>query len=618
MGQDFRRMNLRFASCLLWLLSLAAPVAWAGEEPWKEVRSQHFRVLTNGTVQDATKVVLEFEQLRWLFSTRFLGMRLDSGAPLLIVAVRDQATARALEPELRGGASERIAGLFHHGWEKQFAMVRLDTFGGNGARVVVYHEYTHTILHMNWRWLPTWLDEGTAEFYAYTRFDEHKIYVGAPTVRVRVLHSARPNSIEEIMAVTQRSPLYSSEFFYAESWALVHFLVYAPEMQGGKKLGNFLALLQQGMEQRKAFRQVFGEPKELDKAFTAYTWVGQTTHGDGTVGQAFAATALKDNPQISEKDFVVRTTSLAETEAELGSYHLWIHDLTGARSLIEKALEGDPKLGLAHESLGFLDFSDGKDAEAAAEFSQAFALNGNLYLSLFNRTMLSSMATSNKVDDMNALGRALGKVLQLNPDFAPAYVQLARLALREGDIQSALAVAQRAEALEPSRAGYHVFTGKIQRRMGKGGDAAAAALYVADRWFGPDRDEAVELWNSVPADQRPAGESIVEMMPPDTQTAEGSVKAVSCAEQEPGWAFVLNHDGQPLTFHRKGGFTSGYSDSLWFGGDHFSLCHHLEGLRAVVRYKKPADPTYAGDVAEIEIRDDLPEPVKLAAAPVHP
>ncbi len=228
------------------------------------------------------------------------------------------------------------------------------------------------------------------------------------------------------------------------------------------------------------------------------------------------------------------------------------------------------------------------------------------------------MAASNNVDDMNAFGSALGKVLQLNPDFAAAYVQLARLALRENDLNSALAVARKAEELEPSRAGYHLFTGQILRRMGKGADAAISAIYVADRWFGPDHNEAVELWNSIPASQRPAGESIVEMLPKDTQTVEGTVKSVSCSDQEQGWTLVVDHHGQPLTFHRRGGFASGYSDTLWYGGDHFTLCHHLEGLRAVVRYRKPADATYAGDLAEIEIRDDLPEPLKQASASAHP
>jgi Tfp pilus assembly protein PilF len=500
-----------------------------------------------------------------------------------------------------------MAGEFHHGWEKQFALIRLDTFGGDGAKQVVYHEYTHTILHLNSHWLPAWLDEGMAEFYGYTRFEGHKIYLGAPTLRVRSLRGRMPDPIEKIISVDHRSAAYNSEFFYAESWALVHFLIYGPGMDGGKKLDQFFQLIQQRVEQKKAFQQVFGDFGSLDKKLVSYM-----------LQPTFTATLLKTAPEIDENAFPVRELSGAETEAELGDFYFWEHDQPAARSQAEQALKDDPKLGLAHELMGFLDFSDGRDAEASNEFTQAFALDASLYLSLFDKTMLAPMATSNKVGEMNAFGSALGKVLQLNPGFAPAYVQLARLALRENDLTSALAVAQEAEQLEPSRAGYHLFTGQILRRMGKGSDAAGAALYVAARWFGPDHDEAVELWNSVPADQRPAGESIVEMVPADTQTIEGSVTSFSCADQEQGWALVLNHGGQPLTFHRKGGFMSGYSDTLWYGGDHFSLCHHLEGLRAVVRYRKPADATYAGDVAEIEIRDDLPEPLKFASAPAHP
>ena len=39
---------------------------------------------------------------------------------------------------------------------------------GLNTYALVFHEYTHSILHMNARWLPTWLDEGMAEFYGYT------------------------------------------------------------------------------------------------------------------------------------------------------------------------------------------------------------------------------------------------------------------------------------------------------------------------------------------------------------------------------------------------------------------------------------------------------------------
>jgi hypothetical protein len=195
--------------------------------------------------------------------------------------------------------------------------------------------------------------------------------------------------------------------------------------------------------------------------------------------------------------------------------------------------------------------------------------------------------------------------------------------VRENDLNSALVLSRKAEEFEPSRAGYHLLTGQILWRLGKGGDAANDAKFVADRWTGPDHNEAIELWNKVSADQRPAGETIAEETPKDTQTMEGSVKSVTCPdkndkEKEQGWAFVLDHNGQLVTFHRKGGFATGYSDTIWYGADHFSLCHHLEGLRAVAHYRAPSDATYAGDVAEIEIRDDLPIPLKVVPPPTKP
>jgi hypothetical protein len=52
-------------------------------------------------------------------------------------------------------------------------------------------------------------------------------------------------------------------------------------------------------------------------------------------------------------------------------------------------------------------------------------------------------------------------------------------------------------------------------------------------------------------------------------------------------------------------FISGFSDTLWWGEDHFSLCHHLAGSSVVVAYKAGTK-----EVEDIEIRDDLPGGVK--------
>jgi len=83
------------------------------------------------------------------------------------------------------------------------------------------------------------------------------------------------------------------------------------------------------------------------------------------------------------------------------------------------------------------------------------------------------------------------------------------------------------------------------------------------------------------------------------------------SKDEP-WTMVVGSDGHPLTFHTMGFFAFGFSDTLWWGEDHFSTCQHIEGLRAIVRYQPAANTSYTGDAVEIDVRDDLP-PAENAA-----
>jgi len=488
MRQDLRRVDSRPSVCIAFLLVLTSYAA--AEKPWLEVRSPHFRVLTNGTQNQGREVAHEFEQMRYVFATRFPKFRLESGAPLLILAARDEQTQKTLEPMLAKTKGAKWVGEYHHGWDKQFVTIRLDGWG-TGAREIVYHEYTHSIMHMNVRWLPVWLDEGIAEFYAYTRFQQHEIYLGAPSERYPTLSSAVLFPVEGLITADQRSPYYHDEMkaqvFYAESWALVHYMVFGPDMEGGRKLDRFFSMIQQGADQKKAFQEVFGNFKEVDKALQLYIRAFQLKSG-----------VVRDPPQLEDKDFLYHTLTAAETEAELAEFHLWTRDKEGAHGLAQQAAKDGAKLGLAHEAMGFVNFSEGKDAEALQEFSQATELDRDLYLSSFAKTMMSAMATSYDATDESSLENILGQVLKSNPQFAPAYVQLAKLALRRGDLRTALAVSRKAEQLEPARAGYHILSGQILHRLGREAEAAAFASFVAERWTGPDHNEAVELWNSIP------------------------------------------------------------------------------------------------------------------------
>ena len=409
------------------------------------------------------------------------------------------------------------------------------------------------------------------------------------------------------MSVNRASPYYHNEdkvyLFYAESWALVHFLMFGPGMDHGKKLNEYSALLEHGVESKKAFQQVFGDFKSIESQLRVYT-----------SQFAFQVRVVPNPPQIEEKSFDTRSLTMAETKAELAGFHRWTHDMDDARRLADEAVKLDPKLGFAHEVTGWVDFADGKDDDARKEFAEASDLDPTLPLSLFAKTMMSPIATSNEPADENSFHAALLKVVTLNQQFAPAFVQLGKLALRRNDPQTALGCSRKAEQLEPMRAGYHIMSGQILHRLGRDAEAASFARFVAERWPGADHDEAVELWNAIPEEQHSAGDPLVDSVPKDTSTVDGRVVTIKCSGKEAPPEFTLKHDGKTTVFRAKGPFESGFSDTLWYGSDHFSLCHHLEGMRAIVRYKPSTDPAYAGDIAEIEIRDELPGTVKPASA----
>src|SRR5476651_759414 len=117
-------------------LSLAAIVATcglcfvdasrAGEKPFTEIRSPNFRVLTDSSDNDGRRIAREFEEMRQVFAVGFPNMRLTTGAPLLIFAMRDERSMRDMAPALFRGKGAKPAGVFEHGWEKQFAVVQLD------------------------------------------------------------------------------------------------------------------------------------------------------------------------------------------------------------------------------------------------------------------------------------------------------------------------------------------------------------------------------------------------------------------------------------------------------------------------------------------------------------
>lgn len=603
-------MNILKVSLLsLALLALSTP-SFSAEKPWREINSPHFRMITNGTDNQARHVARAFEQMRAVFASQFPGFRLDAAQPVLIVAPEDENSARKLLPDFWKFKGPKPAGVYFQSWEQPYVMVRLDAVQNDDLSsdqfAVVYHEYVHSILHLNLHWLPTWLDEGMAEYYAYTRFQGKYAFIGAPPRNMMHLSLLRYRpSIPLAKFLDQRGAFTHSEedteLYYAQCWALTHYLTMAPGMELGDRLNKFFRAIQAGTEQKKSFQDTFGDFAQVQQDFDQYV-----RHFTFLSKQVLAPARIED------KDFITRSLTLAETEAEMASFYASTHQWKLAREASEFAEKNDPKLALAHQEMGFVLLQEGKDEQATQELSHAIELDQSLYRALFAKTMLSSLPHSANPADRVEFRTQLSNVAKINPQFAPAYVELAKLDVAMGMPDIALGPALKAEQLEPWRAGYHLLTGQILLRLNRVLKAANHASYVADHWVAPDHDEAMELWSEIPAEKRPANAPTDPPLEKDVSRAEGLVKSVDCRDDKT--TIVLERAGQPpLTFnihHSSGGF----SDTLWVGEDHFTPCYHTLGLRAVIFYKPATDKAYSGDAVLYGFRDDL-APLKATGQP---
>jgi hypothetical protein len=175
---------------------------------------------------------------------------------------------------VKDGRPAVVDGLFVHHDDANHILLLLETYEESAA--IVYHEYTHLLLANAVRTLPVWLNEGLAEYYgsyALAR-DRRSAVVGRPLPwRVGVLRE-RFMPIRELIAVDPSATLHDESMrrtiFYAEAWALTHYLL-TEFPNGAAAINKYAAAVAAGAQPSEAFTSAFGaQPEALDKQLQNY------------------------------------------------------------------------------------------------------------------------------------------------------------------------------------------------------------------------------------------------------------------------------------------------------------------------------------------------------------
>jgi Tfp pilus assembly protein PilF len=464
--------SIALVALLVFSALVLAPAALGSRDAWIEVQSPNFVVISNAGEKEARKVADQFEQFREVFHSTFPKLRVDLGKPLIIFAVKNEDSLKLLLPgywEAKGHAHP--AGLYAPGEERHFVALRTNVEADNPYQIV-YHEYTHAIMNLNFRDLPVWLGEGLAEFYGNSTIHDKEVEIGRLSAyHLQVLQENRLIPIEALLAADSRSPYYNEQnrvsVFYAESWAIVHYLMLDPEARKQHLLNQFLTAWEASGNQLEAARNSFGDLKKFAQAMEGYA--RQKTFYVGRV-----TTAIHGDP----KSYSSREVSPAEVAAYRALFYVHTQRPNEAKASAEEALEADPKLFLAYEARGILTYTARDFAAAEADFGRAIELNSTSFVSYFfdAETQLRRGITS--PEQAAKLSALLEKAIAMNPQFAAAYAALASVYSMSPETQEkAIAVGRKALDLEPGNLSYAINYGYVLLNARK----TAAAKVLAER-----------------------------------------------------------------------------------------------------------------------------------------
>ncbi|MBO0723201.1 MAG: DUF1570 domain-containing protein, partial [Blastocatellia bacterium] len=337
------------------------------------MKSKHFLLVGNASETDIRKVATKLEQFRDVFSRLFPNTNLNSPVPITVIVFKNRSSYLPFMPAYQGKITE-VAGYFQPGEDLSYITLTAE-MGQENPYSTIFHEYVHALTTDNTSNSPPWLSEGIAEFYSSFEISDgdKKVIVGKPiSSHVYLLRENKFLPLPQLFAVNHESPEYNERdkkgVFYAQSWALVHYLLLGNNGQRRPQFIKYLDLLLNKKDKPvdESFREAFQtDYQTIEKELKNY--IGRNSYPAEifTSQQKMEFDSTMESGQISE----------AEWNYYLGDLLLHLYR-TDSEKYLQKAISLDPNLAVAYASLGMAQMHDHRFPEARDSLQKALA-NGS-------------------------------------------------------------------------------------------------------------------------------------------------------------------------------------------------------------------------------------------------
>ncbi len=361
-------------------LALTLLVRPANAEPdvapllkWRSMRTPNFQLFGDVGEGDMRRVAGRLEQFREAVGVILPGVRVTTSTPTVVLVFRSHKSYRPFKPLYQGKPQDHIAGYFMPGQGLNFVSLTIESRGADPdeALRIVYHELVHLMVRNSAAGIPAWLNEGLAEYYRTLDITDggQKVTVG----RVESRHVLRLREefipIAALAAVDHSSPLYNegtkASVFYAQSWALVHYLLINDTVNGTAKSRALLQALSEGASFSDACGKALGQsPQELEKALRQYVRNDRFTSITLTLSDRIDGLEKLPAPPVEP----------GVAHAAVGALLLMMDRRDEARAQLTAALASSPANALALSSMGQLLMREGRHEEARPLLERASTL----------------------------------------------------------------------------------------------------------------------------------------------------------------------------------------------------------------------------------------------------
>ena len=313
---------------------------------WKRFAAQSVTVMGNARGSDLRKTAEEISRFRLALQSVLPAIRTDPPAPTIAVVFRDDNALTPFKPRYRGKPVDTVGAYFSALPDVNYIVMAI------GPREytyrVIFHEYTHLLVNRNIPRLPLWLNEGLAEFYSTFDGSERdgRLIVGRPIPE----HVSLLGGLGTFMPLSKfvdpksLANLYrdheTTRRFYAQSWALTHYLLLGDNMAHRPQLGAYVVGLQNGDASDVVFKRVFGEDlTALDRGLRQYVNLLQLPAIQLSPPEvkldADATNLTEAEAEQLQGDLLVRTGAFEEADKHLAI--ALTHDRTNVAARLSRA-----------------------------------------------------------------------------------------------------------------------------------------------------------------------------------------------------------------------------------------------------------------------------------------